>query len=370
MPVRRLTADCIWNSFQSSGKRHLILTGGRGSGKTTLLSGVSRLLQPSSPVPGITTWAEPGKAVYLRDNETGKTVLAGKFDPALPGPQNRMRPVEEGFRALGVAVLRRCMEGNGEWALIDEIGYLESGCGEYCAAIRALMGKKRLAAAVRRQGLPFLEELCRHPDVFLVDLDRPFGQLGCVIMASGLGRRFGGNKLLADFGGEPLIQRALDATEGIFARRAVVTRHREVEKLCRRQEIPAVFHDLSYRSDTVRLGLEEMGGEMAGCLFCPADQPLLRWETVASLALCAADGPKWIWRAAWGDREGAPVLFPSWAFGELKSLPEGGGGKLLIGKYSDRVRRVWIRDEWELEDVDRPEDLAILRKRWEKARMV
>ena len=101
-----------------------------------------------------------------------------------------------------------------------------------------------------------------------------------------------------------------------------------------------------------------MGGEMAGCLFCPADQPLLRWETVASLALCATDGPKWIWRAAWGDREGAPVLFPSWAFGELKSLPEGGGGKLLIGKYSDWVRRVWIRDEWELEDVDRPEDLA------------
>ena len=43
---------------------------------------------------------------------------------------------------------------------------------------------------------------------------------------------------------------------------------------------------------------------------------------------------------------------------------------MLIGKYSDWVRRVWIRDEWELEDVDRPEDLAILRKRWEKARMV
>ena len=29
--------------------------------------------------------------------------------------------------------------------------------------------------------------------------------LGCVIMASGTGQRFGGNKLLADFGGRPLI---------------------------------------------------------------------------------------------------------------------------------------------------------------------
>ena len=28
--------------------------------------------------------------------------------------------------------------------------------------------------------------------------------VGCVIMASGLARRFGSNKLLADFGGRPL----------------------------------------------------------------------------------------------------------------------------------------------------------------------
>lgn len=29
--------------------------------------------------------------------------------------------------------------------------------------------------------------------------------IGCVIMASGLARRFGSNKLLADFGGRPLL---------------------------------------------------------------------------------------------------------------------------------------------------------------------
>ena len=37
--------------------------------------------------------------------------------------------------------------------------------------------------------------------------------IGCVIMASGLARRFGSNKLLADFGGRPLLCRALDATD-------------------------------------------------------------------------------------------------------------------------------------------------------------
>ena len=229
-----------------------------------MLSGLSRLLSPSAPLPGVETWAEPGRAVWLRDRLTGETVQVGRFDASLPGRENRMRPLQEGFRESGVRMLRRCMEEKSGWAVIDEIGYLESGCPEYCEAVRELMERKRTAAAVRSQELSFLTELRSRPDVFLVNLDEPFGKLGCVIMASGLGKRFGGNKLMAEFEGAPLIQRTLDATEGIFARRVVVTRHREVEELCRRQGVPVVFHALPHRSDTVRLGLEALSGRQAG----------------------------------------------------------------------------------------------------------
>ena len=332
------------------------------------------MLTDSPSIPGITTWANAGEGVWLREERTGKTVMAGRFDPALPGPYNRMRPVEEGFAGLGVGALFGCMEANGDWAAIDEIGYLECGCPQYCDAVRLLMGKKRLLAAVRRQDLPFLEELCGRPDAFCVDLDRPYGKLGCVIMASGLGRRFGGNKLLEEFGGKPLFLRALEATEGIFAARAAVTRHREVEELCRGRNVPAVLHDLPCRSDTVRLGLEAVAGPglpggIEGCLFCPADQPLLRRETVASLALCAAAGPEWIWRAAWKGREGAPALFPSWAFAELRTLPEGGGGRVLMERFRHRVRPVQVREEAELWDVDSREDLERLKLHRKTSRM-
>lgn len=381
MPVYRLTEDCIWNSFRSSGKRHLILTGDRGSGKSTLLSGLLRKLSFSGPVPGVTTWAEPGQAVYLRENISEETVQVGRFDPLLPGRENRMRPLPEGFQEAGVRMLGRLAEQEGEWASIDEIGYLESGCADYCDAVRRLMERKRLAAAVRRQELPFLTELCGRPDVFLVDLDAPFGKLGCVIMASGLGKRFGGNKLMAELKGKPLIQYALDATEGIFERRVVVTRHKEVEELCRRQGVPVVFHSLPYRSDTVRLGLESLGagtdaGErgteaeikiappaengLEGCMFCPGDQPMLGRETVASLALCAASGKNTIWRAAWNGQEGSPVLFPAWVFPELLALPEGKGGGFAAGKHRELVRTVSARSQWELKDVDCLEDLELL----------
>ena len=381
MPVYRLTEDCIWNSFRSSGKRHLILTGDRGSGKSTLLSGLLRKLSFSGPVPGVTTWAEPGQAVYLRENISEETVQVGRFDPLLPGRENRMRPLPEGFQEAGVRMLGRLAEQEGEWASIDEIGYLESGCADYCDAVRRLMERKRLAAAVRRQELPFLTELCGRPDVFLVDLDAPFGKLGCVIMASGLGKRFGGNKLMAELKGKPLIQYALDATEGIFERRVVVTRHKEVEELCRRQGVPVVFHSLPYRSDTVRLGLESLGAGtdagksgteaeikiappaengLEGCMFCPGDQPMLGRETVASLALCAASGKNTIWRAAWNGQEGSPVLFPARVFPELLALPEGKGGGFAAGKHRELVRTVSARSQWELKDVDCLEDLELL----------
>ena len=41
--------------------------------------------------------------------------------------------------------------------------------------------------------------------------------VGCVIMASGLSRRFGSNKLLADFGGRPLLFRALEVTANVVS---------------------------------------------------------------------------------------------------------------------------------------------------------
>ncbi len=356
MPAARPTALCIWNSFRASGKRHLLLTGGRGSGKSTLLAALRPLLG-GGPVPGLTTWAEPGRAVYLREEHTGRSAQIGRFDPGLPGPENRMRPCMDGFRGFGVPALRACAQAAGMWAVIDEIGYLETGCPEYCGELLALMAYKRLAAAVRKQELPFLQELCRRPDVFVADLDAPYGRAGCVIMASGLGKRFGGNKLMASFRRKPLIQYALDATEGIFAGRVVVTRHREVEDLCREQGVPVLLHDRPYRSDTVRLGLQSLmetaGADgLTGCLFCQADQPLLQRQTVASLALCAAQEPDAIWRTAWQGKAGAPVLFPAWTFPELCALPKGQGGGAVVRKYPDRVRCLPVTDGRELADVD------------------
>ena len=189
---------------------------------------------------------------------------------------------------------------------------------------------------------------------------RFFSETGCVIMASGLGKRFGSNKLMADFLGRPMLHRALDATEGLFDRRVVVTRHESVAALCRERNVEVFLHALPHRSDTVRLGLEALG-EVDCCMFLPGDQPLLGRETVSMLLERWREKPDSIIRPVHEDTEGSPVIFPSWAFEELRNLPEGKGGGVVIRNHPHEVCRVSVSSPFVLADADTPETLEILR---------
>ena len=187
--------------------------------------------------------------------------------------------------------------------------------------------------------------------------------VGCVIMASGLSRRFGANKLLADFCGQPMLCRAFaaTATPGIAAR-IVVTRSEEVQALCRAQGVPVLLEQLP---------------ELNGCMFLPGDQPLLRRETVEAMTECFCrmqpcpaewqkETEREIFRlGAVAENDpaqlvGSPVLFGSSFFPELLTLPENKGGNVLLKKYPSQVRTVCIADSAELLDADTPQALQQL----------
>lgn len=235
----------------------------------------------------------------------------------------------------------------------------------FALTTRSIGGKNGGGSSLTPEGLAWIEryEACR--DACIQENQRLFReffpQAGCIIMASGLGKRFRSNKLTADFGGKPMIRRVLDATEGIFPRRIVVTRHEEIAVICREQGIEVLLHDLPHRSDTIRLGMEAMC-DMDGCMFCPGDQPLLRRGTVASLLLRWQGEPEAIWRTSFEGAQGSPVIFPKWAFDQMMQLPEGKGGSSVIALYPDRVRTMEVADKYELMDADTPEDLAMLQK--------
>ena len=296
-------------------------------------------LRRSLSAPCVTTFAVKGEGVWLKAGQTVTQV--GKFDGSLPGTENKMRPLPEGF-AAGIEALTGLGEESSPWVGIDEVGYLEPE--GYRQALLRLLEQKRVLAVVRKQDTPFLTGLLSREDALVVDLDG--NSIGCVIMASGLGRRFGGNKLMEDLGGKPMVQWAMEAAEGVFAKTAAVTRHEPVAALCKARGIPAVLHDLPYRSDTVRLGLEALG-DVDGCLFLPGDQPFVTKQSLYAMVL-AAQNTDCIWQLGGG----APVLFPKWAFEELKALPQGKGGNVLVKQYGAKSLPA---EDAELLDIDTKE---------------
>lgn len=221
---------------------------------------------------------------------------------------------------------------------------------------------------------------------------------GCIVMASGVGVRFGGNKLMTELCDVPLVGHVVRATDGLFSRRVVVTRHADVAALCETLGAQVILHDEPCRNDTVRLGMEAMDG-CDTVTFVQGDQPLIRPASIVALLRAAerdaagaarrdaagrgvadvvgcdavgavkhdavgcnaAEGSvAHIWRASFDGVPGAPVLFPSWVFDELRSLPRGKGGGFVAKAHAECVRTIEVSSEWELFDVDTRDDLRQL----------
>ena len=228
---------------------------------------------------------------------------------------------------------------------------------------RSTGGKDGGGSVLTPQGKRWLQQYIAYRNACIRENQRlyreHFPRTGCVIMASGLGKRFGGNKLMADFHGKPMFLRAVEATEGLVDGRVVVTRHGDVAQVCRSLSIPVVLHELPHRNDTIRLGLEALG-DVDCCMFVPGDQPLLDRQTVTMLLEGWRESPEQIIRPVYEDTEGSPVIFPGWAFPELRSLPEGKGGGVVIRNHPHEVRRMSVSGPFVLADADTPETLALL----------
>lgn len=176
-------------------------------------------------------------------------------------------------------------------------------------------------------------------------------KLGCVIMASGEGRRFGGNKMLADIAGEPLVRRTIESVPAGFDV-VVSTRWPEVADICRDARCACVLHDGSLRSQSVRAGLSwGKGRGWMGCLFLPGDQPLVSRESFLALRRAFEEsGCSAPVRLSLNGEPASPVLFPARFFAGLMRLEgKDGGGTLLRGR--DDVELVEAR-AYELWDVD------------------
>ena len=161
--------------------------------------------------------------------------------------------------------------------------------------------------------------------------------LGCLVMAAGSGRRFGGNKLAADLDGKTLIRRALEAVPAVqFTAVTVVSQYEDIEALAGQFGFAAIHNDRPDLglSHTIRLGTEAMR-TCDGILYMVADQPKLCQETVARIVEVFCQHPDRIVGAGHEGRRGNPNLFPARFFSELMAITGDHGGSSVIRAHEE-----------------------------------
>lgn len=236
-----------------------------------------------------------------------------------------------------------------------KIGDIDARCErEHCYTI---------SDKARAIGGGVLEAVCR--------FEKMRGRLGVVLLAAGSGSRFGGGKLHAVVGGEPLYKRMLDRLSALsYCVTVVVTGDEIIEAEAAKRGFFVVQNKEPEKgiARSIRLGLsclEENAPHVEGAMFAVCDQPNIR---VGSMQKILCEGSLYRNRiicAGRGNRRGNPVYWSRCYFDALQTLQDDVGGRSLFGLYPDHIHMVEVEPE-ELLDIDRKEDLKEYDKSFSK----
>jgi molybdenum cofactor cytidylyltransferase len=178
-------------------------------------------------------------------------------------------------------------------------------------------------------------------------------RLGCVLLAAGAGRRFGGPKQIALWRGAPLLEWALDAALGVPALHPIV-----VVLGAHRDEV-AISVDLSpadvvYAPDwedgqsaSLRAGVAALGA-VDGAVVLLADMPFVTAQVVAGVIDHHGSGCDVV-RAVYEGQPGHPVLLGRAALARVPELSGDVGARALFAHL--RVR------DWEAGHLCDPMDI-------------
>lgn len=188
-----------------------------------------------------------------------------------------------------------------------------------------------------------------------------------LILAGGAGRRFGGDKLLADFGGVPMIRRVAErVVQGGFAEVLAVTGADDTAIRAALEGLALrIVHACNWADGmafTLRAGMAALAPDASGVCVFLGDMPLVPTGLCAELPRLAQQSG-YAARPRVSGKPGHPVAFTRAAFADLLSLEGDTGANALLRQRTD-VAYCDTADRGAVIDVDTPADLAAAARAW------
>ena len=186
------------------------------------------------------------------------------------------------------------------------------------------------------------------------------GLVATIILAAGLSRRFGSDKLQADLGGKPLVRYTSDAILGLMREigvadvRLVVPPDFRVDIDPDIMIVTAADH-ADGLSASLRAGVASLPPDADAAFIFLADMPFPPGAAILKRMIGPLTQGDAV-RPSWQGRAGHPVLMGRDILAEIPRLTGDGGAKHLIAQ--GKCVLVEADDDGVLFDIDMPEDLA------------
>lgn len=180
-----------------------------------------------------------------------------------------------------------------------------------------------------------------------------------VILASGLSKRMGKNKLLLKLSGITIFEHTLNAClNSNLSGIVVVTSYPKAVEICVEKSVNCIENHNSHigLSQSVILGTKYFYDEES-IMFISADTPFLSTDTINSLISNFSND---ILVPYFKNTPQNPVIFPKYTFDDLLTLTGDQGGKKIFSKYSHEKLEILQKNT----DIDTYDDYKNAIKRF------
>jgi molybdenum cofactor cytidylyltransferase len=189
--------------------------------------------------------------------------------------------------------------------------------------------------------------------------------VSAIVLAAGGGSRFGGGKLLARLGGQPIIEAVLDNLREAPVDEVIVVVGADAERLrevCERYGVRSVANEEWERgqSTSVLAGLRACDKKSRAAVILLGDQPFVGADAVERLVAAFAEGAN-VAVATYGGKRRNPVLFSREVWPLLEAELAGDeGARSVLRRHPELVVEVPCEGVGDPTDVDTREDLRRL----------
>jgi ygfJ family molybdenum hydroxylase accessory protein len=184
--------------------------------------------------------------------------------------------------------------------------------------------------------------------------------LSIIILASGLSKRMGQNKLLMDFKGKKMYQHCINSVKKSDIRqKIVVSAYDEILEYAENMDDFTIVKNENQtlgQSQSIKMGIAKVK-PCLGLVFLPSDMPFITDVFLNKVCDFFMQDTSFIVVPRFEGKNSMPTIFPFSLYDELSNISGDIGGRNIIKANLSKVRYFDVSEGHILQDIDTMEEL-------------